>query len=112
MKPETLDYFKSKGAVLYLEPLKGTTIDNCAEEAVLVGWDLEMTVIFVFNEHMLVVDHGDSPTDIVRRYYSSCNMRELEESQDLHPLDCGCTDCCIGESRPMTQEEHALKYRR
>lgn len=29
--------------------------------------------------------------------------------QRVHPLDCGCTDCCIGDSRPaLTLEDYYI----
>jgi hypothetical protein len=49
--------------------------------------------------------------DNVRDLRKRCEQ-EKEESEEIpiHPLNCGCTDCCVGESRPMTEKEHKEKY--
>jgi hypothetical protein len=100
MTSDGLEYFKSKGTVIYLEPLEGASLEDCALEAALLSWDLDTDVLFVFDGVVVDTTPGYSPDDVVERYQEKA---QGDKTVNLHPSDCGCTDCCIGKTSPTTE---------
>ena len=73
---QELSYLRSHGPSIYLEPLKGTSIDDCAWEAAVVAYELLIPVFFVFNDVPLTVWDGDDPECIVKIYYEK--LKEIQ----------------------------------